>query len=144
MLEFKTFEDYRNNIIERILEREPGIEPNSLENIHPLDYIDNPIQEIPFDKIDNMPSVASAIKHGLEQFAKNGWEPDEGAFHGIRIGKKVDIPIAVKANEDGTFSVTDGNHRAVQVFINGEKCVSAFVEGGSGRTLKEIFESKKN
>lgn len=140
---YKNFEDYRDDLIERILLREQGISHNPLECIYPESYINNPIQEISFDKIDNMPSSAIVTKHGLEWCAEEGIEPGKGAFHGIRLGKKVDIPIAVKANEDGTFSIVDGFHRAVQVFVNGDKTISAFVEGGSGKTLKDVFDSIK-
>lgn len=141
--EFENFEEYREYLIERILIREPGIRFNPLDRINPEDYIDFPIQEIPIAKINNMPDSASAVKHGLQQMAKDGFEPDVGAFHGIRIGKKVEIPIAVKTNSDGTFSIMDGFHRAVQVFINGDKNILAFVEGGSGKTLKEFFDSNR-
>ena len=140
---FDKFEDYKENLIEQLLEREPGIDFNPLECINPYNYIDYPLQEIHLDKIDNMPENASVIKHGLEVFAKDGCEPEVGAFHGVRLGKPVDVPIAVKTNENGTFSIIDGNHRAVQAFINGDKTIIAFVEGGTGKTLKDIFDSEK-
>lgn len=139
------FEQYKGLLIERILEREPGIAFNLLESVDPENYINNPIQEIPLDRIDNMPSGASVVKHGLEQFAKGGHEPDHGAFHNIRFGKKVDIPIAVSSNKDGTFSIVDGFHRVVQTFINGDKAILAFVEGGDkGMTLKELYDQAKS
>lgn len=47
-------------LIERILEREHGIAFNLLERVDPENYINNLIQEISLDKIDNMPSGASA------------------------------------------------------------------------------------
>jgi len=144
MSEFKIVGEYINYLMKRLEEREPGIVPNLLERVYPIGYILNPVQEIPLDKIDNMPDSAIVTKHGLEQYAKEGREPMGGAYHGIRFGRQVDIPIAVTANEDGTFSINEGFHRAVQVFINGDKTIWAFVEGGTGKTLKEIFNSIKN
>jgi len=140
---FENFDDYKENLIERLLEREPGIDFNPLECINPEDYIGNPLQEISLDKIYNMPESASTTKHGLEELAKEGREPEEGAFHGVRLGKPVDVPIAVKTNKDGTFSIVDGYHRAVQAFINEDNTILAFVEGGSGKSLKDIFDSEK-
>lgn len=142
--EFKNFDDFKENLIEKLLEREPGIDFNPFECINPEDYIDYPLLEIPLNKIDNMPESASATKHGLEELAKEGHEPEIGAFHGVRLGKRVKIPVAVKTNENGTYSIIDGYHRAVQAFINGDKTITAFVEGGKGKTLKDIFDLEKN
>lgn len=86
---------------------------------------------------------AIATKDALERYAKDGIEPNEGAFHGARLGRQVDVPIAVKANDDGTFTITDGFHRASQAVISDNKNILAFVEGGSGPTLEEIFNKFK-
>jgi hypothetical protein len=141
MSEFDNFKDYRNDLLKRLAKREPKIDTNFLERVDPLDYIFNPIQEISFDKIDNMPENTSVTKEGLETFAKMKQEPLNGAFHGVRLGKEIDIPIAVVDNDNGTYSIVDGFHRAVQVFINDDKTIWAFVEGGSGDTLREIFNT---
>ena len=86
---------------------------------------------------------AAVTKRGLESFAKEGVEPSEGTFHGARLNRYVDIPIALVKNDDDTFSITDGMHRAVQAFISGEKTILAFVDGGHGPTLKNIFDTFK-
>ena len=59
------------------------------------------------------------------------------------LHRQVDIPIAVKANSDGTFTVTDGLHRTSQAVISDNKNILAFVDGGSGPTLEEIFNKFK-
>ena len=123
MLKFRDFKDYKNDLIKRILEREPGVSPNSLEHISPENYMDEPVQKIPLDKIDNMPNNISVTKHELEWLAKRGEEPSRGAYHGVRLGKRVHIPIAVIMNDGGTFSILDGYHRAVQAFIDGDKTI---------------------
>ena len=102
-----------------------------------------PIQSVPLDKIENLPPQAAVTKRGLESFAKEGVEPSEGTFHGARLNRYVDIPIALVKNDDDTFSITDGMHRAVQVFISGDKNILAFVDGGHGPTLKNIFDALK-
>ncbi|OGI72903.1 hypothetical protein A3G48_02180 [Candidatus Nomurabacteria bacterium RIFCSPLOWO2_12_FULL_40_42] len=137
---YNHFFEYRKNLIDIILKREPGILFNPLENTNPYIYIDNPIQLVPLDKIENLPPQAIAAKNGLEQYAKDGIEPNAGAFHGARLGRQVEIPIAVKINSDGTFTITDGFHRTSQAVISKNKNILAFVEGGNGPTLKEIFD----
>jgi len=144
MLRFDKFADYQSDLLKCLKGREPGIEPNPLEHINPDFYIFNPILEVPLEKIDNMPSSAPTTKEGLETFTKSGQEPCEGAFHGVRFGRKVDIPIAVTANGDGTFSIMDGFHRAVQAFVNEDKTIWAFVEDGVGPSLRNIFNSVKD
>ncbi|MDP3725736.1 MAG: hypothetical protein Q8R36_00890 [bacterium] len=138
-----TFDEYRENLTETIRGREPGITFNSDEHVAPELYIDNPIQVISLDKIENLPPSASATKHGLESFAKSGVEPSKGAFHGVRLDKHVDIPIAVTKNDNGTFFITDGIHRATQAFVSDDKTILAFVEGGNGPTLRDIFSAAK-
>ena len=73
-----------------------------------------------------------ATKHGLESFAKSGIEPSKGAFHGVRLDRHVDIPIAVTKNANGTFTIIDGFHRATQSFVSDDKTILAFIEGGNG------------
>ena len=138
-----SFDEYRDGLLEKIRSREPGIAPNSYEHVVPELYIDNPIQSVPLDKIENLPPQAAVTKRGLESFAKEGVEPSEGTFHGARLNRYVDIPIALVKNDDDTFSITDGMHRAVQVFISGDKNILAFVDGGHGPTLKNIFDALK-
>src|SRR3990167_2105393 len=77
------------------------------------------------------------------EYEKKGMEPSIGAFHGARLGRQVDIPIAVKANSDGTFTVTDGLHRTSQAVISNNENIIAFVDGGSGPTLQDIFTKFK-
>jgi len=136
---YETFFEYKENLIEIILKREPNISFNPLENINPYDYIDNPIQLISLDKIDNFPPQGISTKHNLEEYAKDGKEPSAGAFHGARLGRQVDIPISVEINSDGTFTITDGLHRASQALISNNENIIAFVDGGSGPTLQDIF-----
>jgi hypothetical protein len=144
MLQTKaSFDEYRECLLEKIRSREPGIAPNSYERVMPELYIDNPIQSVPLDKIENLPPQAAVTKRGLESFAKEGIEPGKGTFHGARLNRHVDIPIALVKNDDDTFSITDGMHRAVQAFISGEKTILAFVDGGHGPTLKNIFDTFK-
>jgi len=138
-----SFYEYRECFLEKIRSREPGIAPNSYERVVPELYIDNPIQSVPLDKIENLPPQAAVTKRGLESFAKEGVEPSEGTFHGARLNRHVDIPIALVKNDDDTFSITDGMHRAVQAFISGNKTILAFVDGGHGPTLKNIFDALK-
>jgi len=95
---YDTFFEYKENLVDIILNREPGIAFNPAENINPYDYIDNPIQLVPLNKIVNLPPQAISTKHKLEEYANKGMEPSIGAFHGARLGRQVDIPIAVKAN----------------------------------------------
>jgi hypothetical protein len=140
---YETFFEYKENLIEIILQREPNIAVNPLENTNPYDYIDNPIQLISLDKIENLPPQGISTKHNLEEYAKKGIEPSVGAFHGARLGRQVDIPISVKANSDGTFTVTDGLHRTSQAVISDNKNILAFVDGGSGPTLQDIFTKFK-
>lgn len=142
MNSYSSFLEYKKDIINKLLQREKGILSNVLENINPKDYINNPIQEIALDKIDNFPDSTYVTKSGLEQYAKSGTEPCDGSFHGIRFGKQIEIPIAVVLNKNGTFSILDGFHRAVQAFVNDDKNILAFVFGGSGKTLEEIFNSR--
>lgn len=144
MQEYATFFEYKENLIDVILNREPGIAFNPVENINPYDYIDNPLQFIPLDKIDNLPPQAISTKHNLEGYAKEGIEPDTGAFHGARLGRQVDVPIAVKANDDGTFTITDGFHRTSQAVISDNENILAFVDGGTGPTLENIFTKLKS
>ena len=98
---------------------------------------------MPLDKIANLPPQGISTKHNLEEYAKDGKEPSAGAFHGARLGRQVDIPIAVKANSDGTFTVTDGLHRTSQAVISENKNIIAFVDGGIGPTLEDIFTKIK-
>jgi hypothetical protein len=141
---YEIFFEYKENLIDVILKREPGILFNPLENTSPYDYIDNPIQLIPLDKIENLPPQAIAAKDGLERYAEKGVEPNPGAFHGARLGRQVDIPIAMETNSDGTFTITDGFHRASQAVISENENILAFVDGGSGPTLREVFNKVKN
>ena len=138
-----TFFEYKEKLVDIILNREPGIAFNPAENINPYDYIDNPIQLVPLNKIVNLPPQAISTKHKLEEYANKGMEPSIGAFHGARLGRQVDIPIAVKANSDGTFTVTDGLHRTSQAVISNNENIIAFVDGGSGPTLQDIFTKFK-
>ena len=105
--------------------------------------MDDPLQFVRLDKIENLPTSAVVTKRGLEQFAEIGVEPETGAFHGARLGRQIDTPIALKANIDGTFSITDGMHRASQAEISNDDVILAFVDGGSGPSLKEIFDLVK-
>ena len=142
MSAFLNFWDYREHLVAQLLKREPGAAPNPFEQVEPEDYIDDPIQAIPLDQIANLPDTADTTKSGLEEFAKQGRQPDKGAFHGLRLGKQVQIPIAVKVNPDETFSITDGYHRAVQTFVNGQHSILAFTKGGAGQTLKDLWSKQ--
>lgn len=137
------FNEYRKNLLQTVRSREPGISFNPSEHIEPELYIDNPIQSISLEKIENLPPSAIVTKHGLEYFAKSGIEPSRGAFHGARLGRHVDVPIAVTKNDNGTFFITDGIHRATQAFVSGDKMILAFVEKGNGPTLRDIFSAVK-
>ncbi|GEM_PF-6132332 len=134
-----TFNEYRESLLAKIRNREPGIRFNPSENVMPELYIDYPLQAVPLDKIDDLPPQAVVSKRGLESFAKSGIEPGKGAFHGARLGRHVDIPIALTINSDGTLSIIDGMHRAAQAFISEDKAILAFVESGTGPTLEEIY-----
>ena len=90
--------------------------------------------------LENLTPSWPVTKEGLENFAKEGIEPQAGAFHGVRLGRHVDVPIAVTKNDDGTFTIIDGMHRAVQAIISDEKTILAFVEDGAGPTLRDIFK----
>src|SRR3989338_453151 len=136
---YDTFFEYKENLIDVLLEREPNIVFNPFENTNPYTYIDNPIQFIALEKIVNLPPQAIAAKDALERYANDGIEPNEGAFHGARLGRQVDVPIAVKANDDGTFTITDGFHRTSQAVISDNQDILAFVDGGDGPTLQDIF-----
>jgi len=145
MLKYEDFWVYKKKLIETLNKREPGVHPNQFENVRPELYIDYPIQEVPLNKIENLPDSIDITKQGLEQFAKMNTEPREGAFHGIRLGRQVDVPIAVIANEYGTFTIIDGIHRAIQAAISNNENVLAFVVKGKGPRLKDIFaEITKN
>ncbi len=143
MKKHKNFDQYKNSLLEIINKREPGVHTSPFESVYPETYINNPIQFVSLDKIENLPEQAIVTKHGLEQLKEMGVEPNAGDFHGARLGRQVDIPIAVKANSDGTFTIVDGTHRVVQALISNNDSVVAFVEGGRGPTLEDIFNINK-
>ncbi len=140
---YKTFVEYKANLIKRLNNREPGISSNQQEYTQPELYINNSIQIIPLERINYLPPQATVTKNGLEFFKQNNIVPSSGAFHGARLGRHVDIPIAVVKDEDEAFSIIDGIHRVAQALISEDKTIIAFVENGDGPTLNDIFSSVK-
>ena len=139
------FAVYQNNLVKKIRDREPGIDPKPIDRYpDPEFYTFFPLQEISLEKIENLPQSAIVSKHGLEDFAKTNTEPSPGAFHGIRLGRHVNVPIVVIKNDNGTYLVIDGIHRVAQAIVSDDKTILAFVEDGDGPTLRDVFQSVKN
>lgn len=60
-------------------------------------------------------------------------------------GQQVTMPIEVRDEGDGSYSLVAGNHRLVQTLINGEKTIDANVVGDrSGKSLKDIYNEITN
>ncbi len=95
-------------------------------------------QDVPIDKIkdaqgmslEDMQNQAEVTKSGLNQTG-NAAGMDESSYHGARLGRQVTEPVSMTANEDGTYSITDGNHRLRQALINGDKTIPATVQNST-------------
>lgn len=141
---YNHFFEYRKNLIDIILKREPGILFNPLENTNPYTYIDNPIQIISTEEITNTWELGTSFKEILQDMASKGEEPKSPqAFCGARLGKRIDTPIAVENDPDGLFYIVDGIQRGYQAVVSGDKDILAFVDKGDGPTLEEVFNKVK-
>lgn len=130
------FETFKENLIDRLLKREPG---SNADVVNPYSYIKYPMQEINICDIvdaDNLLDRADMQMRNIKRGAQGG--------HGVAIGRKIESPIAVKFNDEGTYNIVDGFHRPIQAVMNGDKTMLAFIIGGDeGITLKEFYDQAK-
>jgi len=95
------------------------------------------LQEIPINKISgtDYPELDSALKSGKKlsiDEVTNIIKPTDD----YKVGQQVKYPIEVRANNDGTYSLSAGNHRLAQKLINGESSVFASVQNVPGASTK--------
>jgi hypothetical protein len=130
------FETFKENLVDRLLKRESGSNPDAI-NLY--SYIKYPMQEINICDIadsDNLRDRAGMQIRNIEKGVQGG--------HGVAIGRQIESPIAVKFNDEGTYNIIDGFHRPIQAIMNGDKTMLAFIVGGDkGITLKEFYDQAK-
>ena len=130
------FETFKENLVDRLLNREPG---SSADAVNPYSYIKYPMQEINICDIadsDNLLDRADMQMRNIGKGVQGG--------HGVAIGRQIESPIAVKFNDEGTYNIVDGFHRPIQAVMNGDKTMLAFIVGGDkGITLKEFYDQAK-
>lgn len=131
------FETFRDNLIDKLIEREP--EAHHIDHINVFSYIDAPMKEINISDItdsDNLIWRADMQLRNIKAGVQGG--------HGVAIGRRVESPIAVRMTDAGTYDIIDGFHRPIQVVMNGDKTILAFVaDGDNGITLKEFYDQAK-
>lgn len=135
---FKTFDEFENSMTDKVFNRESGARPE-FSKID--EYVKYPLQEIPLNKIDNYDQALAFGKEHKALLEKGSLKPGES--HGQALGRPITEPIAVDLNEDGTYTIVDGYHRPIQSVINGDENIVAFVKGGKGPTLKELYMQAK-
>jgi len=104
------------------------------------------IQTIDIRKISgtDYPELDEALKSG-KKMSISDVEDIISPTDDYAPGKKVTMPIEVKKNSDGTYSLQAGNHRLAQKLINGETTIEANVLGDrSGKSLDKIYQLSKN
>lgn len=130
------FETFKEDLVDRLLNREPGSNPDA---VNPYHYIKYSMQEINISDItnsDNLFDRADMQIRNIKAGAQGG--------HGAAIGREIQSPIAVRMTDAGTYDIEDGMHRPIQAVMNGDKTILAFVVGGDkGLTLKEFYDQAK-
>lgn len=130
------FETFKENLVDKLLNREPGSSP---DRVNPYSYIKYPMQDINISDIadsDNLIWRADMQLRNIKRGVRGG--------HGIAIGRQIESPIAVKVNDEGTYNIVDGFHRPLQAIMNGDKTMLAFVvDGAKGATLKEFYDQAR-
>lgn len=130
------FETFKENLVDRLLNREPG---SSADFSNPYSYIECPMQEINLHDIANSDNLFDRADMQIRNIKKGV----QGG-HGVAIGRQIESPIAVKFNDEGTYNIVDGFHRPLQAIMNGDKTMLAFIVGGEkGITLKEFYDQAK-
>jgi hypothetical protein len=130
------FETFKENLVDKLIEREPESHPDV---INPYHYIKYPMQEINISDItdsDNLIGRADMQMRNIKRGVPGG--------HGVAIGRQIESPIAVRMTDAGTYDIEDGMHRPIQAVMNGDKTILAFVVGGNkGITLKELYDQAR-
>lgn len=130
------FETFKENLVDRLLKRESGSNPDV---VNPYSYIKYPLQDINIGDIadsDNLLGRADMQIRNIKAGVQGG--------HGVAIGRQIESPIAVKFNDEGTYNIVDGMHRPIQAVMNGDKTILAFVVGGDkGITLEEFYNQAR-
>ena len=131
------FETFRDNLIDKLIEREP--DAHHVDSVNVFSYIDEPMKEINISDItdsENLIWRADMQLRNIKAGVQGG--------HGVAIDRQVESPIAVRMTDAGTYDIIDGFHRPIQVVMNGDKTILAFVVGGDGGiTLKEFYDQAK-
>src|SRR3989344_1513652 len=131
------FETFKWNLIDTLLEREPG--SHYPDNANVFTYINSPLRDINICDIagsDNLLDRADMQLRNIKKGVPGG--------HGIAIGREIQSQIAVTMNDEGTYNIIDGFHRPIQAIMNGDKTILAFVVGEKeGLTLKEFYDQVK-
>lgn len=112
------------------MKREPGIGGDTIPRATYEEFASKPITKVAISKIQGFEDIkgkADMARRGLEQYREQGVDP-QGAFHGARIGRKVELPVLLEKQADGTFTVVDGEHRLRQALINGDADIIALVK----------------
>ena len=131
------FETFRDNLIDKLIEREP--DAHHVDRVNVFSYIDEPMKEINIGDITDSENLIWRADMQLRNI-KTGVQ----GGHGVAIGRQVESPIAVRMTDAGTYDIIDGFHRPIQVVMNGDKTILAFVVGGDGGiTLKEFYNQAK-
>jgi len=143
MVSFKTFDDYKKYLIDRLNEKEPG--EHTFEGLYqPFSYIDKSLQILPLEKIDSAGFYADLLKKKVVDLGKKVEElKTPSSYQGVRLGRQVDLPIYVETDPNGKFYVMDGMRRLVQTAVSDEKDILSFVDKGNGPTLEEVFNKVK-
>ena len=131
------FETFKDNLIDTLIIREP--DAHRIDTINPFVYVDSPLNEINICDItnsDNLVERADMQARNIERGVPGG--------HGIALGRQIQIPLAVKITNSGTYDIVDGFHRSLQAIMNGGKTILAFIVGEKdGLTLKEFYDQAR-
>lgn len=58
----------------------------------------------------------------------------------MKSKREVVMPIEVRKNPDGTYSLVAGNHRVAQQLVNGKKTIFANVSNETGDINKQLID----
>lgn len=130
------FETFKENLIDKLIEREPESHPDV---VNPYHYIKYPMQEINISDITDSKNLVDRADMQMQNIKRG-----VPGGHGVAIGRKIESPIAVRMTDAGTYDIEDGMHRPIQAVMNGDKTILVFVVGGDkGITLKELYDQAR-